>query len=103
MGVQLMFNSSFHDVDLYRYWMWLGAHLGVWPVLGGAWVYPAGAILPMLVPAAVSTTSGYVYALVWCALVTVLDALAVVVLMRRSRSFAGTWWWMGFMVLLGPV
>jgi hypothetical protein len=103
MGVQLMFNSSFHDVDLYRYWMWLGAHLGVWPVLGGGWVYPAGAILPMLVPAAVSTTSGYVYALVWCALVTVLDALAVVVLMRRPRSFVGTWWWMAFMVLLGPV
>jgi hypothetical protein len=103
MGVQLMFNSSFHDVDLYRYWMWLGAHLGVWPVLGGTWVYPAGAIVPMLIPAAVSTTSGYAYAYAWSAMIMALDALAVVVLMRRSRSLVGTWWWMAFMVLLGPV
>jgi hypothetical protein len=103
MGVRLMFNSSFHDVDLYRYWMWLGAHLGVWPVLSGTWVYPAGAIVPMLIPAAVSTTNGYAYAYAWCAMITALDALAVGVLMRHARSPIGTWWWMGFMVLLGPV
>ena len=103
MGVQLMFNSSFHDVDLYRYWMWLGAHLDQWPVLSSDWVYPAGAIVPMLIPAAASTTNGHTYALAWCALVTVLDALAVVVLLRHRRSTAGVWWWMAFIVLLGPV
>ncbi|MGV8978882.1 MAG: glycosyltransferase 87 family protein [Cellulomonas sp.] len=103
MGVQLMFNSSFHDVDLYRYWMWLGDHLGQWPVLSSDWVYPAGAIVPMLIPAAASTTNGHTYALAWCAMVMALDALAVVVLLRHRRSTAGVWWWMAFMVLLGPV
>ena len=103
MGVQLMFNTSFHDVDLYRYWMWLGAHLGQWPVLSSDWVYPAGAIVPMLIPAAASTTNGHTYALAWCVMVTLLDALAVVVLLRHRRSTAGAWWWMAFIVLLGPV
>ena len=103
---------AFYDVDLYRYWTALGLENGAWPVLDGPWVYPVGALLPMLVPAAITVTSTLGYALAWCALVTVLNAVAVHALtvrelsLRRSASvsgMSGAWWWLAFLVLLGPV
>lgn len=103
LGVVVLPSNSFHDVDLYRYWVWLGVDGGIWPVVGGDWVYPAGAIVPMLIPALVSTTSTVAYALAWCALVTLLDGLAVWVMLRRGRSTVGSWWWIAFLGLLGPV
>ncbi|GHS88463.1 hypothetical protein AGMMS50218_12360 [Actinomycetota bacterium] len=128
VGTQLMPTESFWDVDLYRYWMWQGLHTGTWPVLDGTWVYPAGAIVPMLLPALVSTVSTEAYALAWCALITALNAGAVLVLLRvrplrrtpdRGTGSAhagagpfvvpaddpavGAWWWLAFLVLLGPV
>jgi hypothetical protein len=51
VGTVLIPTQAFWDVDLYRWWMWQGLHQGVWPVLDGDWVYPAGAVLPMLLPA----------------------------------------------------
>jgi Glycosyltransferase family 87 len=102
VGVVLLPRRAFYDVDLYRHWIALGLGGGPWPVLDGPSVYPAGALLPMLVPAAVSTTSRAGYALGWCVLVTALDAVAVQALARRG-SARGAWWWIGFLVLLGPV
>jgi len=102
VGVVLLPARAFYDVDLYRYWVALGLDGGHWPVLDGPWVYPVGALLPMFVPAAVSTTSTTAYALGWCALVTALDAIAVRALGRRDGS-AGAWWWLAFLALLGPV
>lgn len=99
----LLFEESFHDLDLYRYWMNLGIDWGVWPVLDSGWVYPAGAIVPMLLPGLVNNTDGHLFALAWCGLITVLNALAVLVMLRRGRSTTGVWWWLAFMVLLGPV
>ena len=126
LGVVVVPAEAFHDVDLYRYWMYLGLHDGSWPVLDQAWVYPVGALVPMLVPALVSTYSTPLYALAWCAMVTVLDALAVTSLLRpppeaptavavtsqvaepaarppRSPDGTGAWWWLAFLALLGPV
>ncbi|NTW42019.1 MAG: hypothetical protein HGA44_19425, partial [Cellulomonadaceae bacterium] len=104
LGVRVVASEAFYDVDLYRWWMALGLQAGQWPVLHEAWVYPAGAIVPMLLPALVTTTSTPGYALAWCLLVTVLDAAALALLLRRGRgrSVAG-WWWTAFLVLLGPV
>ncbi|MGV8966560.1 MAG: glycosyltransferase 87 family protein [Cellulomonas sp.] len=95
-------HRAFYDVDLYRYWTALGLENGVWPVFDGPWVYPVGALLPMLVPAAVTTTSTLGYALAWSALVTAGDAVAVWAL-SRGRNALGAWWWLAFLVLLGPV
>lgn len=110
VGVVLIPSRAFYDVDLYRYWVALGRAGEGWPVFDGDWVYPVGALLPMLIPAAVSVTSPVAYALGWCALVTVLDAIAVLALVRRGREpgrtagqHAGAWWWLAFLVLLGPV
>ncbi|WP_407345405.1 glycosyltransferase 87 family protein [Pengzhenrongella phosphoraccumulans] len=95
-------HRAFYDVDLYRYWTALGLENNVWPVFDGPWVYPVGALLPMLLPAAISTTSTLGYALAWSALVTAGDAVAVWAL-SRSRHAPGAWWWLAFLVLLGPV
>lgn len=104
LGVVVAPAGVFNDLDLYRWWMAVGLAEGTWPVLDGPWVYPAGALVPMALPAAVTTTSATGYALAWCALVTVLDAVAVRALLRSGgRGVVGTWWWLAFLVLLGPV
>ncbi|MBO0919933.1 DUF2029 domain-containing protein [Cellulomonas sp. zg-ZUI222] len=95
--------GAYTDVELYRWWVQTGLDSGQWPVLDGAWVYPAGAVLPMLVPAVVSTTSTLAYTLGWCALVTVLDAVAVALLLRRRAGRLAASWWIAFLLLLGPV
>lgn len=102
VGVVLIPQRAFYDLVLYQYWVALGLDGGHWPVLDGPSVYPVGALLPMLVPAVVSTTSTVAYAVGWCALVTALDAIAVGALVRRGATRA-LWWWLGFLALLGPV
>ncbi|VTR77323.1 glycosyltransferase 87 family protein [Cellulomonas hominis] len=123
VGVVLIPAKAFWDLDLYRWWMWQGLHEGVWPVLDGDWVYPAGAVLPMLAPALVDAVGTRTYALGWSVLVTVLDAVAVGVLLRyaprspargaeavrgvvdppRHDPALGAWWWIAFVLMLGPV
>ncbi|WP_024286559.1 glycosyltransferase 87 family protein [Cellulomonas sp. KRMCY2] len=103
LGVLVVPAEAFHDVDLYRWWMYLALERGQWPVLDDAWVYPVGALVPMLLPAVGTTVSTVGYALGWCLLVTALDAVAVVVLVRRAATTAGAWWWLAFLALLGPV
>ncbi|WP_217615528.1 glycosyltransferase 87 family protein [Cellulomonas sp. GbtcB1] len=121
VGTVLIPARAFWDLDLYRWWMWQGLHQGVWPVLDGDWVYPAGAVLPMLLPALVDAVGTQPYAVAWSALITLLDAAAVVVLLRCAGRPAregavrgdvvppardpavGAWWWLAFVLLLGPV
>ena len=108
LGIVVAPASSFADVDLYRWWMHLGLDYATWPVLDGPWVYPAGALVPMVLPALAGTTSSVGYALGWCALVTALDAAATAALLGGAaagerRSAAGAWWWLAFLALLGPV
>ncbi|UZN02905.1 glycosyltransferase 87 family protein [Cellulomonas sp. S1-8] len=96
-------SGAFGDVDLYRRWMRLGLELGHWPVLDGPWVYPVGALLPMLLPAVVGATPDAPYALAWSGLVVLLDAVAVAFLLRRPSGRTAATWWLGFLLLLGPV
>lgn len=98
----LLPSQAFHDVDLYRWWMYQGLVEGHWPVLDDPSVYPAGAVLPMLL-AAVGGVTNPGYALAWSAMVTALDAVAVAALLRRPGGVAAALWWLAFMVLLGPV
>jgi hypothetical protein len=105
LGVVLIPTRGFWDVDLYRWWASLALDAGRWPVLDDPWVYPAGALGPVLAPALTGARSTVGYATGWCVMVTVLDAVAVAVLLRASRGRApvGAWWWMAFLPLLGPV
>ena len=108
LGVVVVPAESFHDVDLYRYWVVLGLYTGQWPVLDDAWVYPAGALIPMLLVALAGATTAAGYAVGWCLLVTLIDGWALAGLLRfRTPDGAirtvGAWWWLAFLVLLGPV
>lgn len=96
--------EAFHDVDLYRWWAHLALAEGTWPVLDEPWVYPAGALAPVVLPGLATTWSTPGYAVVWCLLVTALDALAVDRLLRRTpHGRRAAAWWLAFLVLLGPV
>ena len=102
LGVVVVPGESFYDLELYRWWAQLTASGGPAAVLASGWVYPAGALAPMLAAAAAGSGSAAGYALAWCAMVTALDAVAIVALVRGGRS-AGAWWWLAFLLLLGPV
>ncbi|WP_426593431.1 glycosyltransferase 87 family protein [Cellulomonas sp. McL0617] len=111
VGLVWIPQKAFWDLELYRYWMWLGLHGGDWPVLSGPWVYPAGAILPMLAAAIGGTGRGSQYATVWALMVTALNAIALAFLLRVPRpdrqdsggTTMGAWWWLAFLLLLGPI
>lgn len=83
--------------------MWLGVHVQQWPGLDAAWVYPAGAMVPMLVAGIGGLGYGNGYAIVWALMITALDAAALAVLLRRRNGLAAAWWWSAFLLLLGPV
>ena len=102
VGVVIIPHNAFADLELYRSWVGLGLDGGAWPVFGGPFVYPVGALVPMIIPAVITTTSTALYALGWCAMVTALDAVAVRALLRRGGA-RGAWWWLAFLFLLGPV
>jgi len=111
VGLVLIPQKAFWDLELYRYWMYLGLHDGQWPVLSGGWVYPVGAVVPMLVAAAGGTGGGAPYATVWALMITALDAIALAFLLRAvrpdarrgDRTTSGAWWWLAFLLLLGPI
>ncbi|MBO1752810.1 DUF2029 domain-containing protein [Actinotalea sp. BY-33] len=105
LGVVVVPGAAFHDVDLYRSWAYQALEGGTWPVVDGPWVYPAGALVPILLVGLVTATSTVGYALAWCGLVTVLDAVAMLVLLRQGGPgrFRAAWWWLAFLALLGPV
>jgi Glycosyltransferase family 87 len=70
-------------------------------------VYPIVALAPILAAFAFGATW---YALAWLGMVTLLNAGAFAVLMagnhspeRKARRIGAAWWWLGFLVLLGPI
>ena len=91
------------DVNLYEWWVRNGMNAGWWPVFDYDWVYPIGALAPMAIPALLAdSTQGYYW--VWMGLVTAANATAVLVLGRaRPRGRAAVWFWLAFLVALGPI
>lgn len=92
------------DVTIvYKFWtdqifiadFWVGIH--------SAWVYPILAIFPMLAAATFGPT---LYASTWLSMIMMLDAVAFAFLIGRARSArnaGAAWWWIGFLLLLGPI
>jgi len=91
------------DIELvYRSWA-EGALSGRFQVgIDTAFVYPILAFVPVIVAFVFGPAF---YAATWLAMVTVLDAVAFAVLLRRPGTAAAraAWWWLGFLLLLGPV
>lgn len=93
----------FGDVELYEYWARLGLDGGWWPVLDADWVYPVGALVPVTLPALLTSTTA-AYSATYAALVVLLDAVALVVLARaRPRGVLAAWFWLAFLLALGPI
>lgn len=91
------------DVGLYEWWVRNGMNTGSWPVFDYDWVYPLGALAPMVIPA-LFTDSTHGYDWVWMSLVTVANAGAVLVLGRaRPRGRVAVWFWLAFLMALGPI
>lgn len=90
--------------SVYRFWIVDYAFAGFgWVGIDTVWVYPIVAILPMIAAAAFGPDF---YASTWLSLVMAIDAVAFAVLVRQSRRLgapAAGWWWLGFLLALGPV
>jgi len=94
------------DVTItYRFWVEQSLFSDYTVGIDGVWVYPIVAIVPMLVP---YLAGGELYGSAWLSMVFVLNAVAFGLLTRwgfgRERGrIAIAWWWVGFLVLLGPI
>ncbi|WP_223360102.1 hypothetical protein [Leifsonia sp. ZF2019] len=66
------------------------------------WVYPFGALVPIMLPLLLGADN---YVGGWLTLVLLLDAAAFAALVvgRDRRRIVAAWWWLGFLLLLGPV
>lgn len=91
------------DVDLvYRAWAEAAASGGSRVGIDTPFVYPILALVPVILAFAFGPAW---YAATWLGLVTLLDAAAFAVLLgRRGRATTrAAWWWLGFLILLGPI
>ncbi len=90
--------------NVYKFWIVDYAFTGRgWVGIDTVWVYPILAIVPMIAAAAFGPD---LYASTWLTLVMIADAVAfaVVLALGRRRGVAHPgWWWLGFLVALGPV
>lgn len=92
------------DVTIvYKFWTDQILVADFWVGIDSAWVYPILAIVPMLVAA---TFGPALYATTWLVLVFGLNLLAFVAVIgwrREARNVAAAWWWIAFLMLLGPI
>jgi hypothetical protein len=90
--------------NVYKFWIVDYAFEGRgWVGIDTVWVYPILAIVPMIAAAALGPD---LYASTWLTLVMLVNAIAFAVILTLARRFGAThagWWWLGFLVALGPV
>lgn len=93
-------NDPIGDVDgLYREWVQQGLS-GSWIGISAPWVYPILALVPMLLAAA----AGVRYIDVgWLVVVTLVNAAAALTLWPIVNGRRAFWWWMLFLLCLGPI
>jgi hypothetical protein len=90
-------------VNQYRGWTEQADYSNYYVGIDKAWVYPIVALLPMVLAGVFGLTD---YAGTWLALVFVLDLVAFAALVgwrRPGRPVVIGWWWIGFLLLLGPI
>lgn len=92
------------DVSIvYKFWMDQAFVADYWVGIDSGWVYPIVALVPMVVARLFGPE---LYASTWLSLVMVVDAIAFAWLIgwgRRRQNIEVAWWWLGFLLLLGPI
>lgn len=92
------------DVTIvYKFWMDQALIANYWVGIDSAWVYPVLALLPML---AAMIFGPEQFASTWLSMVMILNAVALgfVTDWGRARDrLAVAWWWVAFLILLGPI
>ena len=106
LGMLNLFGPGFPlgDVTLvYKLWTDQIVLGNYWVGINSEWVYPIVAIVPMLAAFAFGPA---VYASTWLTIVMLLDAVAFAAITgwmtSRNRASVG-WWWIAFLLLLGPI
>ena len=88
---------------VYLFWVERGFEAGQWVGIDTSWVYPVLALVPMVIAYAFGPDF---YATTWLTLMMALNAVALVSIIgveSRARRAAIAWWWMLYLVLLGPI
>lgn len=88
---------------VYLFWVERGLLGGEWVGIDTSWVYPLLALVPML---AAYVFGPDLYGSMWLTIVMMLNAVALVSIIgvqERARRAAIAWWWMLYLVLLGPI
>ncbi|MDQ1531275.1 MAG: hypothetical protein QOE37_1380 [Microbacteriaceae bacterium] len=97
-----LFDQAHHPMGdvtgVYRAWVDEWHATGLLVGIDTSSVYPVGALLPIL---AAGMFGDGPYPLAWLGIVVLLDAVATVLLARRSLPLA--WWWIAFTACLGPI
>lgn len=106
LGYLNLFGPGFPLGDVtsaYPFWVERGLLGDQWMGIDTAWVYPFLALVPMLV----SYASGpELYGATWLTMVMTLNAVALFSIIggqERARHPRVAWWWMLFLVLVGPI
>jgi Glycosyltransferase family 87 len=92
------------DVTIvYKFWMDQALIANYWVGIDSAWVYPVLALVPMLMATLFGPDQ---FASTWLTMVMILNAIAFGFVTdwgrARDRVSVG-WWWVAFLVLLGPI
>ncbi|MDQ1583649.1 MAG: hypothetical protein QOF36_1703 [Microbacteriaceae bacterium] len=90
------------DLPLYRDWAIAGLDLGQWPGIATDWVYPVGALVPIV---AAALAGPALYQLLWFLMTTALNAASVYMLATGAgrRGYRAAWWWMLVLLIMSPV
>ena len=92
------------DVTIvYRFWTDQALLANYWVGIDSSWVYPIVALVPMLIS---RIFGAELMPGTWLGLVLVLDIVAFGLLTdwgRTRRNFVVAWWWVAFLVFLGPI
>ena len=91
------------DLSLYRRWAEGALGSGRWPGVSESWVYPVGAVVPVIVA---ELAGPLLFELSWVLLTTALNALATWMLARGPQTrarYLAAWWWLLLVVVLSPV
>lgn len=92
------------DVTLvYRHWVENGFTADFWVGIDAPWVYPIVALVPMMIAGLFGFDQ---FASTWLTMVMLLNAVAFGFVTGWGRSRERTaiaWWWVGFLLVLGPI